>query len=234
MSKQPASILKNFSKQKKLRFAELVNNIPSNKGAYYIKKLINQGFIVKNKDFYEITTKGENFLSYLDKLEEPTEIKQPIHDVFLIAMKGNKILIQKRKKRPFLGIIAPIGSRIRNGESIFKTANTKFFRDTGLSGEFELKGLIDSITIKGGKIFLHHILNVFKITNTKGILKNTEKGDNFWITEKEFYKQKNKMTGMKEHFDIVKSKGFTFLEIIQYIDKNGKFLKMKVIRKIRY
>ena len=234
MNKQPILILKNFSKQKKLKFAQLVKNIPSNKGAYYIKKLINQELIIKNKDFYEITTKGENFLAYLDKTEETTEIKQPIHDVFLIAMNGNKILFQRRKKRPFLGVIAPIGSRIRNGESIFETAKTKFFRDTGLTGDFELKGLIDSITIKDKKIFLHHILNVFKITNTKGILKNTEKGDNLWMSEKEYFGQKDKMTGMKEHFDIVKSKGFTFIEIVQHLDRSGKFKKMKIVRKIKY
>ncbi|MGC9309077.1 MAG: NUDIX domain-containing protein [Candidatus Nanoarchaeia archaeon] len=160
-------ILKKFSNLKKLRFSELDKDMSSNQLSYYLNKLISSGLLIKKGEFYYISEKGEKHLCYLD---DSTQIEQPIHDVFLLPKKGNKYIIQKRTKRPFLGAIIPIGARIREGESIFATAKKKLKEDTGLSGKLQYKGIVDVKTFKEGKFYLHHILNVFLITHLKGNL----------------------------------------------------------------
>lgn len=232
--KQANDILRKFYNSRKLRFSELNENIPTNKFSYYIDQLLKEGFVERKNGFYEITDKGEEHISYLDR-NENSFIKQPIHDVFLLPKKGSKYLIMKRTKRPFLGTYIPIGAKIRSGESIFETAEKKLKLDAGFSGNLQYKGIVDVKTIKNGKIHLHHILNVFLATNLNGkFIPETSKGKNFWMSEKEYYGKENILSAAKEHFEIVKCKSFMFLELIQYLDKNGDFQKAEVVRKIKF
>jgi ADP-ribose pyrophosphatase YjhB (NUDIX family)/predicted transcriptional regulator len=231
---QQNQILKKFYSSKKLKFSELNENFPTNKFSYYIKQLIKKGFVEKKNNFYQITDKGEKYICYLDKYENFSLLEQPIHDIFLLPKRGNKYLIQKRTKRPFLGVSIPIGGKIKSGESIFETAERKLKEDTGLTGDLKFKGIVDVKTIKNNEVYLHHILNVFLVSNLKGeVLKETSKGKNFWISEKDYYKLKNRLSAAEEHFEIVKSKSFMLLELRQYLNKNGKFVKAEIIRKMK-
>ncbi|GEM_PF-5669759 len=224
-------ILKRFSRYEKLKFNNLKKEMPSNKLSYHLKKLISEKLLEKKDDFYFMTDKGEEKLCYL---EDKGSLKQPIQDVFLLPFRNGKFVIQKRTKRPLLSINIPIGARIRKGESIFETAKKKLKKDTGMEGDLHFKGIIDTKTFKQNKLFLHHILNVFLIDNLQGDLTpSTSKGENFWITEKEYYKQKNNLTAAKEHFEIAKQNHFTLLEIEQHLNEKGKFVKSKIIRKIK-
>jgi len=224
-------ILKRFSQHKKLKFNDLKEEDESNKLSYHLKKLIAENLLEKKEDYYFLTDKGEEKLCYL---EDKGSLKQPIHDVFLLPFQDGKYVVQKRTKRPLLDVIIPIGARIRKGESIFEAAKKKLERDTGMTGELHFKGIIDTKTFKQGKLFLHHILNVFLVDNLEGELTpSTPKGENFWITEQEYYKQKNNLTAAKEHFEVGNSKNFTLLELEQHLNEKGEFIKSKIIRKLK-
>ena len=172
-------ILKKFYNSRKLKFSELNENFPTNKFSYYIGQLVKNGLIKKRNNFYEITDKGEEFICYLDKYENFSSIKQPIHDVLLLPKKGNKYLVQKRTKRPFLGVSIPIGGKIKNGEGLFETAERKLKEDTGFSGDLYFKGIVDVKSIKNNEVHLHHILNVFLVDNLRGdFVSETDKGKN--------------------------------------------------------
>ena len=223
-------ILKRFSHHKKLKFNDLKEEVESNKLSYHLKKLIQENLITKDQDFYYLTDKGEEKLCYL---EDKGQLKQPIHDVFLLPYKDGKFVVQKRTKRPFLDIIIPIGARIKKGESIFETAKKKLLKDTGMTGDLHFKGIVDTKTFKQNKLFLHHILNVFLIDNLKGNLTtSTPKGENSWMTEQEYYNQKNNLTAAKEHFEIAKQPHFTLLELEQHLNQKGEFIKSNIIRKV--
>ncbi len=223
-------ILRKFSKFQKLKFNDIKDNFASNILSYHIKKLITKNYLRKEQDFYLLTDKGEERLSYLEA--ENKQLKQPIHDVFLLPYNEGKYVIQKRTKRPFLGTVLPIGARIRMGDSIFETAKKKLKKDTGLKGDLHYKGIIDVKTFKEDKLFLHHILNVFTIDNITGnLIKSTPKGENFWMSEKDYYKQSNILTAAKEHFEVAKSEKFMLLELEQYLNSKGEFIKNKIIRK---
>ncbi|MBU0958914.1 MAG: hypothetical protein KKB31_03125 [Nanoarchaeota archaeon] len=224
-------ILNEFHSKEKKKYNELKKELPSNKFSYYLKKLIDKGYIEKKDEFYKITFSGECYLLYLDQKNDSLSLKQPIIDVFLIGVKGNKILFQERGKMPFKGIAMPIGSRVREGKSLFETAENIFYRDTGLKGRIAYKGIIDVKSMKEGNLFVHHILHVFKIDKIKGKLKEkTSKGLNYWLSEKDYLKKKNIFKAAKEQLAFAKSKGPLFLELIQYIDQNGKFIGNKIIR----
>jgi len=225
-----SKILKKFSRFEKLKFNDIKEGIPSNKLSYHLKKLTQEDLIEKKDDFYFLTDKGEEKLCYL---ESKGQLKQPIHDVFLLPYRDGKFVVQKRTKRPLLGVNIPIGARIRKGDSIFQTAEKKLKKDTGMTGDLHFKGIVDTKTFKQGELFLHHILNVFFVDNLEGELTpSTSKGENFWISEEDYYKQKNNLTAAKEHFEIGKSKNFMLLEIEQYLNEKGEFIKSKIIRKV--
>ncbi|MFA5382919.1 MAG: hypothetical protein WC356_07145 [Candidatus Micrarchaeia archaeon] len=233
MNKTQISILKNFYNLKKIKFNNLKGEVPSNKFSYYINKLVKENYLYKGEDGYILTDKGEKYLTYLNKIEEK-KIKQPIQNILLFPLKGNKYLFQKRDQRPFLGIFGPIGAKTKIGETIFETANKRLFEDTGLNGEIKYKGILEVRTYKNKKLFLHYFMNLFKITHLKGQLKNkVKKGENIWITEKEYSKYKNKITGMNYHFEIIKSKSFMVIELNQYMDEKGNFIKSKLISKLK-
>ena len=224
-------ILKRFSRHKKLKFNDLKEETESNKLSYHLKKLIQENLITKNEDFYFLTDKGEEKLCYL---QDKDQLKQPIQDVFLLPFKDGKYIVQKRTKRPFLNVTIPIGARIRKGESIFETAKKKLLKDTGMTGDLHFKGIVDTKTFKQDKLFLHHILNVFLIDNLQGNLTpSTDKGENSWMTEQEYYKQKNNLSAAKEHFEIAKQDHFTLLELEQHLNQKGEFVKSKIIRKVK-
>jgi len=225
-------ILKRFSRSEKLKFNDIKEEVPSNKLSYHLKKLIQENLLKKRGDHYFLTDKGEEKLCYL---EDKGSLRQPIHDVFLLPFRDGKYVIQKRTKRPLLGVNIPIGARIRKGESIFDTAKKKLKKDTGMEGDPHFKGIIDAKTFKQNKLFLHHILNVFLIDNLQGdLIPSTPKGENFWMTEEDYCKHENNLTAAKEHFEIAKSKHFTLLELEQHLNEKGEFIKSKVIRKIEF
>jgi hypothetical protein len=53
------------------------------------------------------------------------------------------------------------------------------------------------------------------------------------MTKQEYYKQKNKLTAAKEHFEVANSKNFVLLELEQSLNEKGKFIKSKIIKKVK-
>lgn len=229
MDENLMSVLKKFYYNTSLKFNQIKEEEPSNKLAYWLKKLVGEGYLENSDGLYKLTTKGEIFISYLDT---GNILRQPITDVMLFPVKGKKILWQRRKKVPFKGILGPICSKMAKGTGIFDTCQEKLLKNTGYSGKIEFKGIIEGKTIMNGEVYLHHFLNVFKITDLKGdFIESTDKADNFWYTLEEYEKQDNFMTGMKEHLEVVNSAKFTYIEINQYLDSDGAFLRSEVVRR---
>jgi ADP-ribose pyrophosphatase YjhB (NUDIX family) len=225
------SILKSFYGRKTLRFAELKQEMPSNKLAYHLKNLCADGLLRKGKEVYSLTTKGEAVLTRLNRFDS-SEIRQPIQDVLLFPFKDGKYLFQRRRRRPFLGILGPIGAKRKMGEDVFETGARKLEEDSGLTGKFQFKGILEVKIFREDALFLQYVFSVFKITALSGKLKKrVPKGDNVWLSEKDFYRQQDIISGMEHHFDIVKSKSFMFVGLKQHMDKSGRFISSELVRK---
>lgn len=225
-------IIKKFYVAKELKFKDLAKEIPSNKGAYYLKVLCDKDYLEKKGEKYVLSEKGEKYLTYLEK-DKNDLIKQPIQNILLFPKKGSKYLFQRRIRRPFLGNFGPIGTKVKIGDSLFENAKESLKRDTGLEGNLEYKGILEVMVFKQKKLFLHYIFHIFIVKNLNGeVIEETSKGINDWTTEKDYYQNKKIITGMKEHFKIVNSKGFKYIELKQKMDKKGNFIDCKKIREI--
>ena len=120
MEEAQKAILKKFFFNRHLRFSEISGELPSNKLAYSLNKLVKEGLLEKSGGYYSITTKGEEKLTYLNK--ELEELKQPVQSILIFPVKGKKYLLQRRTKHPFFKMLGPIGTKRVLGESITETA----------------------------------------------------------------------------------------------------------------
>lgn len=111
------AITKLFAFNHKMTFGEIEKqiNARSNKLAYHIKKLTNDGVLIKSDNFYKLSEKSEKEIPYLAE-------KKSLIPVIIIAIrkKQNEIFLMKRIKRPFKNKLALPGGRIILRETIPK------------------------------------------------------------------------------------------------------------------
>ena len=157
------NILEQFLYNHKLKFSDIEKSIKSrsNKLAYHIKKLVDEGIIEKVDDYYRLTDTSEKLIPYLTK-------RQAILPVILMALEKNKkIFLIKRQKRPFKDKLSLPGGRILVGETP-KQACERILKE-----KFQLKAKfkhVNSISLeqvkKKGKLF-HSFLLIFCTVSTK-------------------------------------------------------------------
>ena len=156
-------ILSAFLYSKKLKFSEIEKSVKtrSNKLAYHIKKLENQGILIKEKEFYSLSEFAQKIIPYLSS-------KQSALPVILIAIKEKeKVFLIKRKKRPFLDKLSLPGGRLLVGEeindSVKRIMKEKFSINAKLS---KINSVSLEHTIKNKKK-IHSFLLIFVTATTK-------------------------------------------------------------------
>lgn len=131
-----------FSKNLSLRFNEIekLSGVRSNKLAYHLKNLVNNGLIAKSEDCYVLTRKGE---TAAERIAHFTG-KEVGHMVVVIVaiVKDNKILLVRREKRPFRGYWGMIGGKTKFDESIPEAVKREVDEETGVKID------IDSVKVR--------------------------------------------------------------------------------------
>jgi ADP-ribose pyrophosphatase YjhB (NUDIX family) len=218
-------ILGKFMYNKSMKYNEIRESVPSNKFSYHLKLLLTEGLIEQNKEYYNLTSKGTQVISSLDgkKIEEN---RKPIICAFVLAYKNGKILVNERKKQPFIGYIGLPGGKIDFGNSIPEQAATELLEETGLiASKLDLKLITNYRTIDKEKNELtHHVIGFFYLaTGIKGTLKvDDREGKNMFLTL-------NQIKKLKKYPDLdfliktlIESKVLIFKEAKRYT-KNGEF-----------
>ena len=228
-------ILKKFMYNGSLRFNEILDKAyPSNKFNYHLKLLIDEKIITKKNDKYSLTSKGTQVISSMDGVQIE-EKRKPITCVFILGYdeQKNKLVLNQRKKQPFLNFIGLPGGKIEYGHSLPEQAREEFLEETGLDAEkFELKLITNYRTIdEETQELTHHVIGFFYLaTGLKGkLIQKTREGENMFVTLKE---TKN----MKKYPDfefftkilLSKSKQIKFREANRYT-KNGEFTKIEFL-----
>ena len=159
-------ILNVFLYKNKLRFSEIEDKteLRSNKLAYYLKKLISKGIVVKNGKNYMLSENYEHLIPYITE-------KQAILPVLLIvAEKKGKYFLYHRDKRPYNGFLSLPGGRIFVGENI-KKATMRIMKD-----KFEINSSFKSIKSislehvrKKGKIIYSFLLMLVSVSTREDI-----------------------------------------------------------------
>jgi ADP-ribose pyrophosphatase YjhB (NUDIX family) len=217
-------ILGKFMYNKSMKYNEIRESVKSSKFNYHLKSLVEEGIVEQHKDKYNLTPKGVQLISALDgqKIEEN---RRPLVCVFVMAQKNGKILVNERKKQPFLGYVGIPGGKLDWGKRVPEQAAQELMEETGLSAKkLELKLITNYRTLDKDKNELtHHVIGFFYLaTGIKGTLKEDDReGRNFFTTPKQAKKLKR-----YPDFDffvktLLESKTLVFKEADRYV-KDGE------------
>jgi predicted transcriptional regulator len=114
MHKYQKLILQRLLYNKGIRFSDLNNlRISSDRFNFHLKRLIEEGFVVKKGNLYSLSTKGKGIANRIEK-----QAKLGIAlNIFKREKEGRKYLIQKRSKEPFVGWSGSPSGKIKYGET---------------------------------------------------------------------------------------------------------------------
>lgn len=148
---------------------------------YHIKFLVKKGYVIKEHNLYSLTNKGTKYVS---NLEVDGGIDQLFKvSVALFLFDGDKILVQKRRRKPFLNCIATIAGKVKWGESIEDAAKRKLFQESGLIADFKFIGVLRKTRILSNKEIVEDTIYHTCYSNKyEGeLVKKNMHGENFWL-----------------------------------------------------
>lgn len=218
------SILRELLFKPNARFRDLKKvNIENDHFSKHLKHLLNQGLIIKNDDKYSLSDEGKEFANRMDtdslKLERQAKLAIALHAVRTRNGK-TEYLVHQRLKEPFYGWYGSHSGKIRWGENPLECAKREFLEETGLTGDFELKGIVHYHHLhKDGRFLEDKYFWVFKITETKGnLIVRVPEGKNIWMTEKEYRKLKNVFGTFNEMVEVIDSQKLVYIDRIKVVD----------------
>jgi hypothetical protein len=184
-------ILEKLMYSPKLRFTDMqIKDMTSKHFTYYLKKLLEEKLITKEKGLYFLTDQGKDYVARLDEANMTHE-KPPKIGVAIFPIRNKKdtdfeCLVNKRLKQPYYGMVGAFTGKIRFGEDFEQTARRELLEEAGLTGDFTMKGVVRKFGSKvtgDSKVRIQdQIFILFKVTNLKGQFKKKIKDQkNFWL-----------------------------------------------------
>jgi ADP-ribose pyrophosphatase YjhB (NUDIX family) len=218
------SILRTLLFKPGARFRDLnKQDIPNDHFTFHLKRLLQEGLIIKKDNRYQLTDNGKEFANRMDtdnlKLEKQAKLAIALHPVR--TRNGiTEYLVHKRLKEPFYGWHGSISGKIRWGESPLDCAKRELAEETGLSGKCILKGIIHYHHIhQDGRFLEDKYFWVFQVKNTTGKLKEkVEEGENIWMTESTYRKLDNVFATFEELTDVINNKKLVYLDRIKIVN----------------
>ncbi len=221
------------------RFTDLnVENLTSDHFSYYVKKLLEDGLVVKNDGgLYSLSHKGKEFANTMDDETSSIE-KQPKVAVLVICTRDDpktgkpQLLIQRRLKEPYYGYQGFFTGKVRFTEKIHEAAAREMDEETGMTGDLELKGIFQDIVYSTeGKLLENKLFHVFIATNCTGKLrKKFEGGENYWLDLDKFVELENKYYSEDDVFEFAFGDGGSGTRS----EVSSKDVKKSGVRAIRF
>ncbi len=129
-------IIKKLALSQGLRFSEILwDEVSSEHMNYYLKKLIELGYVEKNKLKYCLTSFGKDYCNRTDYSMKEVE-RQPKTGVILFVTRMGKIgveyLVNKRLRQPYFGKVGRMTGKVKFGETLEEAAKRELLEETGL------------------------------------------------------------------------------------------------------
>src|SRR5690606_23417742 len=138
---------------------------------------------------------------------------QPKSAVILALSRKNngklEYLFQERLKNPYFGYWGLPSGKIRWGETIIETARRESLEETGLDGDFEVKGVYHEHVLQddSGEMLEDKIFFVVLGTNMHGaMLEDFEGGHNQWMTFNDAMKKDKRFQSFEQEIEILDAK----------------------------
>jgi len=101
--------------------------------------------------------------------------------VLAIIVQGDRIVLVKREREPYLGLLGLPGGKIEEGESVAEAAIREVKEETGLETKFNsYLGLVSEFLIQEDKISKHFLLHLCQLEFLSGSLQRSEEGAPGW------------------------------------------------------
>lgn len=218
------SILRELLFKPGARFSELKKvEVTNDHFSFHVKHLVEQGLVEKRERKYFLTTAGKEFANRMDteelKLERQAKLAIALHAVRV--KKGKiEVLIHRRLKEPFYGWCGSNSGKIRWGETPLEGAKREFREETGLEGDFSLKGVVHYFHYqKDGQLLEDKYFWVYRIDNVRGKLKEkVPEGENVWMEKKEFKKLKEVFATWEEMMEVIESEELIYGERPRFVE----------------
>ncbi len=219
------SILKELLFLPGARFRDLKKfDVTNDHFTFHLNRLVSEGLVIKSNGRYTLSDTGKEFANRIDtetlKLERQAKVAVALHAV-RYRNGVAEYLVHKRLKEPFFGWYGSHSGKVKWGETPLECAKREFLEETGLFGEFELKGIVHYLhNYIDGRLLEDKYFWVYKIKNVSGQLKEkVPEGENIWMTEVEFRKLKNTFATFDEMIEVIDSKKLVYLDRVRVVEE---------------
>lgn len=136
IEKRREKILRLFLRASLLRFSIIVKelNWPSNLVAYFLKKMVKEGWLIRKRNGYTLSDQAEEQLPLLSNRSYPLV---PLVVILVLAYRDDEILLTKRDERPFQGFWSLPSGRLLAAESIEEATHRIMLEKYGTQSEFK-------------------------------------------------------------------------------------------------
>jgi ADP-ribose pyrophosphatase YjhB (NUDIX family) len=180
--KEREQIFTLFLDKYKLKFSDIEKKLSlrSNMVAYHIEQMQKEGLLQKQGIFYSLTREGEQFIPHFSQVSGRTLMPMPV--ILVAPVKGGKVLLVKRNKRPYKDYWGLPGGKMLFAET-FADACDRQLREHSIVGKFLSLNAIVQERVEEKNTFKHSFLLFF----VKAQVKSSE---GRWFTKAELKREK--------------------------------------------
>lgn len=211
------AILRHLLLSKNASFAALQKDtsLSSDHFNFHIKKLVDEGYVEKQNDTYNLTRAGKEYANRMDTDENIIEKQPKISVVLVIEQTGGKLLRQERLKQPFYGFWGFATGKVRWGETILQAGARELMEETGLTATLRESGLFHKMDYdkETGEFLEDKYFLVIHGTEPKGeLMVDMEGHHNEWLTDDEVTAKGKAFESIPEIGKLAQDPGYGFIE----------------------
>lgn len=182
VKKERENIFRMFLENNRLKFNEIEKKleIRSNMVSYHLDKMQEEGLLEKKGMYYYLTKEAERFLPIIPHIIGKEMSPLPV--ILVAVVKKGKILLVKRRRRPYKGYWSLIGGKMLIEESFSESSKRLVKEKTGLDADFESINAVLHEKVEGDEIVKHSFILFFtRVGLEKGEITESEHGKLKWF-----------------------------------------------------
>lgn len=191
VKKEREQIFKLFTDHTKLKFNEIEKalKIRSNMVSYHLEKMQEDSLIKKKEKYYYLTKSAERYLPIIPYITG--EKMGPLPVILIALVNKDKILLIKRKNRPYKDYWALIGGKMHLEESFEKASIRQVREKTSLDAKFTSINSVLHERVKDKDIVKHSFILFFtRLTTKESEFKESNQGKLKWFKINEVEKER--------------------------------------------
>lgn len=150
-------ILDSLRHTQSVRYTQLnPGNVESGHFRYHMKQLVQDGYVTQiDRGLYALSKDGQKLVDKLSggKIKAHT---MPKIITYTLLRHGNAVLLYKKPKQPYMGLLNMVGGKIHEGETTQQASIREVKEKTGLNiQEPRLTGVFEIFIKKDEEIFTH-------------------------------------------------------------------------------